>query len=142
MDTDEEKPSYSREEMLWNIRVALAGRASEKVFFGENAAINTGARSDLQAATKYALQMICSYGMMSGKMIALPTDTILNTPLAHTYLNEANQLMEEEMAEAERLLEANKDKVETIANALLKDNYLTASQIEGLLKQEESAAEN
>lgn len=135
-NADEDKPTYSRAEMLWNVRVALAGRAAEIVFFGEEAAVNTGASSDLQSATRYALHMICSYGMLSGRMIALPVDTILRTPLADKYIAEANELIQREMKEAESLIADNKDKVEIIANALLKENYLTAAQIEALLGKE------
>ena len=38
--------------------------------------------------------------------------------------------------DAESLIADNKDKVEIIANALLKENYLTAAQIEALLGKE------
>ncbi len=136
-NTGEDKPTYSRGEMLWNVRVALAGRAAEIVFFGEEAAVNTGASSDLQSATRYALHMICSYGMMSGRMIALPVETILRTPLADKYIAEANELIQKEMKEAESIIAANKDKVEIIANALMKENYLTSTQIEALLGKED-----
>jgi len=133
-NSDENKPTYSRQEMLWNIRISLAGRAAEKVFFGEEESVNTGASSDLQAATKYALQMICSYGMVEGNLISLPVDTLLKTPLAQKYLDKANSLIEQEMQETEALITANSEKIEMIAEALLQDNYLTSAQINAILK--------
>lgn len=132
--SDENKPTYSKQEMIWSIRTSLAGRAAEIVFFGEEDSANTGASSDLQTATRFALQMICSYGMMEGSLISLPIETFLKTPLAQKYLDEANKLIEHEMRETISLITTHKEKVEMISEALLQDNYLTSSQINAILK--------
>ena len=52
--------SYSRDELLAKIKVALGGRAAEKVVFGE---LTTGAESDIQNLTQVARGMVGRWGM-------------------------------------------------------------------------------
>lgn len=131
----EDKPNYTREELLWKVRIALAGRAAEKVFFGEAKAINTGASSDLQQATSYVFQMLASFGMGENKLISLPFDKIMGSVMAKEYFDEANSILAREMAETEKLMTENKALVEKLSQALLVNNDLTSAQIEAVLKE-------
>lgn len=133
----EEKPSYSKDELLWKIRCALAGRAAESTFFGESAALNTGASGDLQSATKCALNMICSYGMIEGQLVALPFDKVMSTPLATQYLEKANKLLWDEMRVTNDLVSDGKDKIRKLANRLLEKNHLTQGEIAEILSEKE-----
>ena len=131
----ESKPSFTKEELVWQIRCALAGRAAEEVFCGKSAAANTGAASDLQMATKYALQMICEYGMAEGRMLSLSFDKIAGTPTGAEYLEKANNLINEEMRTTLKLVSDGKDMIERLASQVLINNNLTGEQIIAILDE-------
>ena len=49
------------QELLNRIRVCLAGRAAEEVFFGD---VTTGAANDLEKANGIANAMVCNYALV------------------------------------------------------------------------------
>ena len=57
---DSDRYNYRREELMAKIKVALGGRAAEKVIFDE---ISTGAESDIQNLTQVARGMVGRWGM-------------------------------------------------------------------------------
>jgi ATP-dependent Zn protease len=134
-ENGEDKPNYTKEDLIWRIRCALGGRAAEEVFYGKEAALNTGASSDLQSATKYALNMICNYGMMDGQLLAIPFETIAGTPLAADYLARVNQLLQREMQTTIQLLTEGKERVQRLAEQLLANNHLTGDEIQEVLAE-------
>ena len=128
-ENSEEKPVFTKEELRWRIRCALAGRAEEEVFFGKEAALNTGASSDLQNATKFAANMLFEYGMMDDHLVALPFQEILNTSLAASGLEDINEILVAEMEETRKLIADGKDKIRRLADRLLSENHLTGEKI-------------
>jgi cell division protease FtsH len=70
---DTDRVNYSREELDAKIKVALGGRVSERVVFGD---ITTGAESDIQQLTQIARQMVGRWGMSDklGPVTLLPSD--------------------------------------------------------------------
>jgi cell division protease FtsH len=56
----EDAHTYSKEFIETQIVVLLAGRAAEKIVFGQ---MNTGASSDLVRASSLARKMVCEWGM-------------------------------------------------------------------------------
>jgi ATP-dependent metalloprotease FtsH len=136
-ENGENKPNYTRQDLLWRIRCSLGGRAAEEVFYGKEEALNTGASSDLQNATQYAIKMICDYGMMEGQLLALPFSTISGTPLAANYLEQANQLLQREMQTTIQLIAEGKERVQGLAEQLLANNHLTGDEIMEVLSGRE-----
>jgi cell division protease FtsH len=57
---ESDRYSYRRDELLAKIKVALGGRAAEKVVFGD---VTTGAESDIQNLTQIARSMVGRWGM-------------------------------------------------------------------------------
>src|SRR6185295_1656541 len=57
---DSDRYNYRREDLIAKIKVALGGRAAEKVVFDE---ITTGAESDIQNLTQVARGMVGRWGM-------------------------------------------------------------------------------
>src|SRR5262245_6112979 len=57
---ESDRYSYRREELVAKIKVALGGRAAEKVVFGD---LTTGAESDIQNLTQIARSMVGRWGM-------------------------------------------------------------------------------
>lgn len=57
---ESDRYSYSRDELIAKIKVALGGRAAEQVVYGEQ---TTGAESDIQNLTQIARSMVGRWGM-------------------------------------------------------------------------------
>ena len=70
---DGDRVSYSRDELVARIKVALGGRVAEEVVYG---AMTTGAESDIQQLTGIARQMVGRWGMSEklGPVAVLPSD--------------------------------------------------------------------
>lgn len=146
-ENTEKKPNYTKEELLWKIRCALAGRAAEKVFedlFSKEIAdykigdyLNTGVGSDLQSATNCAAKMICEYGMFDGFQTAIPFQQLLSSPLGPQYVEKINDLLTSEAENTRKLIEKGREKVKRLADELLKKNHLTGDEIDNILKPQE-----
>ena len=134
-DSSEGIPSYNREQMLARIRIALAGRASEICFFGEEEGINTGISSDLTNATNIAVSMLCRYGMQEGSMVSLDPSKVISTPIYEEIIKAADSLIKEQMEITMREIESGKDKISRLAEALMEKNQLTGPEIETILSE-------
>jgi cell division protease FtsH len=124
--------NYREPEIEARIKVALGGRAAEEVVFGET---STGAESDIQQLTEIARQMVGRWGMSDaiGPIAVLPRDgTGPFLPGVAEVSPETQKLVDEEVRrvvdEAHReviaLLQENRDKLDSLANALLEHETL------------------
>jgi cell division protease FtsH len=124
---DADRYSYTEQELHAKIKVALGGRAAEEVVFGD---ITTGAESDIQQLTQIARQMVGRWGMSRtiGTIAVLPSDgqgPLL--PGVSEVSPETQQLIDEEVRslvsslhdETRELLRENRDKLDSLADALL-----------------------
>lgn len=121
----ETMPQYTKEQMFWNIRTALAGRAAELEFYGEDRGINTGVSSDLEQATRFAMNMICRYGMNRDNLVSCSPDTMLRSSRSGEFLDDVNTILNEEMERTRKLIRDGRDKVERLADYLLDNNQAT-----------------
>lgn len=126
---DEKTPNYTREQLLGKIRTSLAGRAAEIVFFGQESGVNTGASSDLEHATHYAMNMVCRYGMTSGSLISLNPETILKSSLADDFIHKVNELLDEEMTNTIQLIEEGRAYIDHLSQELVRENQLVGDRI-------------
>ena len=138
-ENSEDTPSYTKEDLLWQIRTSLAGRASEIVFFGETAGINTGVSSDIRNASNIAMDMICRYAMANDHLLSLSPEQILKTPRGEKVLDLAEQILQDEMAATIKLVEEGKDKIEALALFLQKNNQATEKEIQDVFGVLENA---
>lgn len=129
----EDVASHTREELLARIRISLAGRAAEEVFYGREEALNTGASSDLKQATDIAFQIVCTYGMEDDQLIVLGKDAVLQSALAGAYTAKVNEILKAEMKKTIAMIETAKDKIQEIAAVLIRENRLTGKQFEELM---------
>lgn len=121
---------YHTKQSLTNmIKVSLAGRAAEDIIFGsEN--ITTGAEGDIKHATNIILSMIKHYGMfddlgmLNYEMIEGSSQKVLE--ISNTYIT----LFYKDVV---TLLLGNKEKLEKIASALLKKEYLEEEELNALV---------
>ena len=94
---ESDRYSYRREELLAQIKVALGGRAAEKVVFDD---LSTGAESDIQNLTQVARGMVGRWGMSDavGRSPSPPSDrTAPLLPGAIACVRATQELVDEEM---------------------------------------------
>ena len=130
---EREKYITTKEEMESSILSALGGRAAEELVFGK---LTTGAYSDFQAASHIIRTMICSYGMSSelGNIIYDQSASFDYSQKTAEKIDEAvRNSTESYYKKAYALLENNRDKLDTLAQALLEKETLYAGEIYTLL---------
>jgi cell division protease FtsH len=131
---DTDRVSYSREELIAKILVALGGRAAEEVVFGQ---VTTGAESDIQQLTGIARQMVGRWGMSEaiGPIAVLPSDSSgpwlpgASETSAETQRqvdDEVHQLVIDAHARAVELLSTHREQLDSLAHALLAAETLDA----------------
>jgi len=129
---DDDQVSYTREDLLGKIDVALGGRVAEEIVYGT---ITTGAESDIEHVTAIARQMIGRWGMSDaiGFVTVLPVDGRGPFLTGAGDASEATQrIVDEEMrrlidtahAEVTAALRTHRDQLETLARALLEHETL------------------
>ncbi len=133
-EDEEHKANVSREECLWEIRTCLAGRVGEQVIFGDEAALNSGAGSDLKQAGQIALQMLTSYGMYDGHLFSMPYEDLRQSPLLPSYMEKAEGILQQQMEICMRLVMQGKDRIISLAKVLSEKNHLNRQEIMKLLK--------
>ena len=127
------------------LQVCFGGRIAEQVFCDD---ISSGAQSDIQQSTKIARQMILTWGMSeqlgpvnyspgSGfeeSSYFMPSEREYSDKTAEQIDEEVKKLTEKAYQDAKELIETNSDKLEKIANALLKYETLDADEVKLLLE--------
>jgi len=122
------RSSYTRRrDCLDEICICLGGRAAEMVFY-EDDGITIGASGDIWKATGMAINMVCSFGMYEEVgLAAIPPSShcrseddyraeCMNIPEIRQKVNE---LLQEQLDRACKILEENKDAVDELAKAAM-----------------------
>ncbi len=124
--------NYRQPEIQAKINVALGGRAAEEIVYGET---STGAESDIQQLTEIARQMVGRWGMSSaiGPIAVIPRDgqgpflpgaAEVSPDTQKLVDTEVRRIVEESHQEVIALLEENRGKLDSLANALLEHETL------------------
>jgi cell division protease FtsH len=124
--------NYREPEIRARIKVALGGRAAEEVVYGEP---STGAESDLQQLTGIARQMVGRWGMSDaiGPLTVLPAEdrgpllpgaSDVSPATQEVVDEEVRRVVDEAHQEVLTLLEQNRDKLDSLAAALLEHETL------------------
>lgn len=136
---ESDKVSVSKTELISNIKVAMGGRASEELFFGEDN-ITTGASNDIEKATKIAKNMVLKWGMSDklgfqaffiSKYYGDESDTV-SQRTSEIIDKEVEELVKKLYEEVKITLMENKEKLERIANTLLEKETLTGEEVKQL----------
>jgi cell division protease FtsH len=119
---------YERDDLIGKIKVALGGRAAEKVIYGET---TTGAESDIQQLTQIARGMVGRWGMSDaigpiavadGRNdggLLLPGQAPTSEATQRLVDEEVRRIVDEAEHETVRLLEGERPRLEALARALL-----------------------
>jgi len=129
---DDDRVSYTFDDLLAKIEVAVAGRVAEELAFGT---ITTGAESDIQQATEIARSMVGRWGMSAaiGLVTVLPADAhgpflpgAAETSQTTQQLidQEVRRLIETAHADVTDLLASHHGQLDSLSSALLKAETL------------------
>jgi cell division protease FtsH len=143
---------YERAELLAKIKVALGGRAAERVVYGET---TTGAESDIQNLTQIARGMVGRWGMSEtigpiavadGRQdgVLLPGQSPTSEATQRLVDEEVRRIVDEAEHQTVLLLERERSRLEALARALLTRETLDqadAYEIAGVPMPEVAAEE-
>jgi cell division protease FtsH len=136
----EERFTRTKSELEGTLKIALAGMASEQLFFGES---GTGPSSDLTAATTLAAQMVGSFGMGSSLVSYDAVDNgahgspnivakiLSNDETKH----EVEEILRRHKDQIAYLLEHNRDLVVGLRDALLEHDELMGDEIAAVIEE-------
>lgn len=141
---EEDHYAYDKQYLLTRIAILFGGRIAEEVFMHQ---MTTGASNDFERATQMARDMVTRYGMSDsmGVMVYAENegDPFLGRSLTRTSHiseetmravdNEIRRILEEQYTTARKLIEDNADKVEAMAQALLKWETIDVDQIDDIM---------
>ncbi len=145
---DKDRRLESKKQFLADLAVALGGYAVEKKIFGD---VTTGPSSDLKNASELARRIVTSYGMSEklGPVTFGESDELVflgrelhdaknySNETAQTIDSEVKRLVEDALARASQIIDQHKDKLDAIANALLKYEVLEKHEFEAIMRGEE-----
>ena len=144
MTPKEEKMMNTKNDLLASITSYMGGRTAEELFFDD---VTTGASNDIERATNIAKDMVTLYGMSDlgpikynsgSENVFLGRD--YNSPnnvsgqVAFEIDEEVRKIVNECHEKAKEVINAHRTELETIANALMEYETLTAEQIQNLVK--------
>jgi len=136
---ENDRHMYTRQWCKAFIRVAMAGRIAEEMFFND---LDSGAASDIHQATELARRMVMDWGMseklgfvrysspsanggmgeLAGKDYSDQTAQVIDA--------EVRQIMDECETATRELLQTHRDAVDRLAQALLKYETLGADEVQ------------
>ena len=144
LQTPEEDRFLMLEDELWGkIATLLGGRAAELLVFNK---ISTGASDDIQKATELAEKAITQYGMSSVGPISFAKNEgqFLNSSTSRRTVSgevtaEIDRLVKQNINQAyeiaQKILEFNRDLLESTTQTLLENEVLEGSQLKMILAQ-------
>ena len=132
-ENENDKFLSTKEELLNDITVSLAGRASEELMFGK---VTGGCSNDLEKATKLAENIVCRLGMCDdtfGLMSINPNDIFMRERILH----EVKRILNECYAKAKTLLSEHRKLLEELAKILIEKEEMTLKDFEEVLHRVE-----
>jgi cell division protease FtsH len=143
---EEDRHYYSKTYLMNRLSVALAGRVAEKIVFND---VSSGAQNDLKEATDLAEKMVAQWGMSDkvgpvnlgrgeehpflGRELALPKR--YSEEMAWLIDQEIRELISLAETKAEDIVTGNRQTLDLLADALIKEEVLEKDAIERIMKQ-------
>jgi cell division protease FtsH len=140
----EEKSFYFKKEFLDELASMLGGYAAEKLIFQD---ITTGASNDLEIATDLAKQLVLKFGMSEKLGPISFSKPPREFSLEKEYSEKTAELIDEEvkniinqaLERALKVLEIKKDKLEKVAQVLIKKEVIEKKQFEKLIGEKKGS---
>jgi len=142
---EKDRTLFTKKYCMALMQVCFGGRISEEMFCDD---ISSGAQSDIQQATRIAKQMVLTWGMserlgvisydqdsaLAEAYYVMPGQKEYSEKTAETIDIEVKRITDEAYHKARELIEANKEKLEQIAKALLKYETLDAEEVNTIIQ--------
>ncbi len=138
----EDKYLWSKGELIDKIAMLFGGRAAEEIIFGDP---STGAQNDLARATDMARSLVARFGMDDtiGPVILEEQQNPMNNPYGYRadisdktrYAMDGSikKILENAHNSAKLILEANRSKLEKVANILIKQETISGDRLRELI---------
>jgi cell division protease FtsH len=150
---EEDRYSHSRRHIVSQITSLFGGRVAEEMTLGPDG-ITTGASNDIQRATEIARKMVTKWGLSPklgplmydeggeevflGRSAAQPAKA-MSDETALAIDQEVRQIIDDCYANAQQILEDNRDKLDAMAEALMQYETIDAEQIDAIMRGDEPA---
>ena len=145
---ERDRISLYKDQMLNNIAVLFGGRIAEDIFLGR---VSTGASNDFERATGIARDMVTRYGMSDKLGVMVYAENEGEVFLGRSVTNtknisedtqqqvdaEVRRILDEQYALAYKLIDENRDKMETMTNALMQWETIDADQVKEIMAGKE-----
>ncbi|MDG1949065.1 MAG: cell division protein FtsH, partial [SAR86 cluster bacterium] len=144
---EEDTYMQSKEYLLSRICALFGGRIAENIINGDNG-ITTGASNDIEVATNIATNMVTKWGLSEklgplkygedegspflGRSASSPTQTI-SEDTSKLIDQEIKSIINSCYSRADEMLKSNLDKLNVMADALLKYETIDANQIDDIM---------
>ena len=142
---EDDRYHYPQSYLQNRISVSLGGRAAERLVFGE---VSTGAQSDLKMVTDLAEKMVCQWGMSEkvGPVVftrgeehpflglKLAQEKGFSEAMAWKIDQEITAIIRHGEEAADRLLLANRPRLDALATALQEEETLDGPRVEEILR--------
>ncbi len=150
---EEDRYSHSRQTIISNICSLYGGRIAEEMTLGKDG-VTTGAANDIQRATSMAHSMVAKWGLSEalgpllydeeegdpfGRGYGQPAKTI-SEETQRRIDGEVRRVIDECYAKSQKILEDNRDILESMTQALMKYETISSDQIDELMAREEVSA--
>ena len=139
--------------LLNQITAMMGGRAAEQFMFNE---MTSGASNDIAVATRIARAMVVEWGMSSMGPVNFGPDTQAGefgqteyyqenavSPATQEKIDiEVRKIMETGLKEAEKLIKKHKNKLDEVANALLKTETIDKEEFESIVGKKQNGEQS
>ena len=109
----------------------LAGRVAEKMFTNT---VTSGASTDLANATKTAQNIVAKYGMTDFSMNRIYTQDTNSENIKNQINFEIDKLIDKATTRAEQILSDNREALELLVEALMKNGIVGKNELDKILK--------
>lgn len=145
---EEDRYSHSRRHIISQITSLFGGRVAEEMTLGHDG-ITTGASNDIQRATEIARNMVTKWGLSEtmgplmydeggeevflGRSAAQPSKA-MSDETARAIDKEVRRIIDECYDKARQLLEEHRDKLDSMADALMQYETIDVEQIDDIME--------
>jgi cell division protease FtsH len=147
---EEDRYSYSKERLESSISSLFGGRIAEELVFGRES-VTTGASNDIQRATELSRNMVTKWGLSEklGPLVyseeegevflghSVTQHKQVSDETAHLIDEEVRNIIDRNYKRAEKILKENMDKLNLMAEALIKYETIDTEQIKDIMAGKE-----
>ncbi len=141
---EKDRTMFTKRYCMALLQVCFAGRIAEEIFCND---ISSGAQSDIEQATRIARQMVLTWGMSDQlgpisygpdqgakeAIYIMPNEREYSEKTAEEIDSEVKHITDDAYRRAKQVIETNRDRLEHVAQALLKYETLDADDVKLIL---------